>query len=117
MNSLPLSVSIPSIGKGNSPRARCSACTTPCWVRCSSGRHSVQVVATSVNVKRVQECSFQAATTVGDQVAFEKAWLDVVPLGERAYRDLLLEQPPWLGGASARAAGAVAAAADPPWPS
>src|SRR5713226_3173041 len=46
----------------------------------------------------VQECAFQTATTVGDQVAFEKAWLDVVPFGKRTYRDLLLEQAPRLRG-------------------
>ena len=50
MNSPPLSVSIPSNAKGNMPRARWSACTTPCCVRCSNGRHSVHVVATSVSV-------------------------------------------------------------------
>ena len=50
MNSLPLSVSIPSSGNGNIPRAGWSACTTPCCVRCSNGKHSVQVVATSVKV-------------------------------------------------------------------
>jgi hypothetical protein len=47
---------------------------------------------------RPQECAFQAAATMGDQVAFEKAWLDVVPFGERTYRDLLLEQAPRLRG-------------------
>src|SRR5439155_11168663 len=46
----------------------------------------------------VQECALQAAPTVGDQVAFKKAWLDVVPFGERTYRDLLLEQAPGLRG-------------------
>jgi hypothetical protein len=35
---------------------------------------------------------------VGDQVAFKKARLDVVPFGEGAYWDLLLEQPPGLAG-------------------
>ena len=48
--------------------------------------------------ERVQECAFETAPTVGDQVGFQKAWLDVVALGERAYRDLLLEQPPRLRG-------------------
>jgi hypothetical protein len=62
-------------------------------------------------------CSFQAAATVGDEVAFEKAGLDVVPFGEGAYRDLLLEQPPWLRGRDAHAGGGVAEATDPPWPS
>jgi hypothetical protein len=31
-----------------------SAWTTPCWLRCNSGRHSVHVVATSVIVEVAQ---------------------------------------------------------------
>src|SRR6202521_2359968 len=97
MNSLPLSVSIPRIGNGKSPRARCSACTTPCWVRCRSGKHSVQVVATSVNVNVYRKkCAFHVAAAVGDQVTLEEPRLDIGPLGERAYWDLVLQQPPWL---------------------
>ena len=35
---------------------------------------------------------------MGDEVAFEKAWLDVVPFGERTYRNLMLQQSAWLRG-------------------
>ncbi len=43
--------------------------------------------------ERVQKRSFGAATAVRHQVSLQKSWLDVVPLGEGADRDLLLEQP------------------------
>jgi hypothetical protein len=34
-------------------------------------------------------------TTVSNHVALEKSRFDVSPLGERAYRNLVLEQSPW----------------------
>ncbi len=97
MNSLPLSVSIPSMGKGNSPRA--AAVRARRRAGFVQKRQAFRPGRGDVGQREgVQECAFQAAATVGDQVAFEKAWLDVVPFGERADRDLLLEQAPRLRG-------------------
>jgi len=49
--------------------------------------------------ERAQEGPVGRSATVGDEVTLKEAWLDVSPLGERAYRDLVLQQPPWLGRA------------------
>ena len=48
--------------------------------------------------ERVQERPFESATTMRDEVSLQKSWLHVIPFGEGADRDLLLEQPAWLGG-------------------
>jgi hypothetical protein len=49
--------------------------------------------------ERIQEGPVGSPAAVGDQVTFEKAWLDIRPLGKRAYGNLLLEQPAWFGRA------------------
>ena len=51
--------------------------------------------------ERVQERSVGRSATVSDEVTLEEAGLDVSPLGERAHRDLVLEQSPWFGRAQA----------------
>ena len=49
--------------------------------------------------ERVEERSVGRPTAVSNQVALEKSWFDVSPLGECAHRDLVLEQSPWFGRA------------------
>jgi hypothetical protein len=100
MESLPLSVSIPSMGNGNNPRARLSACTTPCRVRCRSGKHSVHGVAVSVNVNVCRKAPSVVPPQWATRLMLEEPRLDAAPLGKkRAHRDLLLEQSPRLGRA------------------
>jgi len=50
MNSPPLSVSIPRIGKGNRVRARWRAASTASRLRCRRGRHTLHPVVISVSV-------------------------------------------------------------------
>ena len=92
MNSPPLSVSIPRWAKRTMPRARCSACTTPCWVRCRSGKHSVRRGDIRQRT-RVQQRGLPNCHRSPRQVGLQKAWFDVVPLCEGAHRDLVLQQP------------------------
>ena len=47
----------------------------------------------------VQERSVGRSTAMSNQVTLEEPWLDVSPLGERAYRDLMLQQSAWFGRA------------------
>jgi hypothetical protein len=92
MNSPPLSVSIPRMGKGKSVRARWRAARTGTSLRCKRGRHSVHPVATSVSESRVQVPPLALGTTMGHQVCFQKAGLGLLPLLERADGNRLLEQ-------------------------
>src|SRR5260370_5464247 len=102
MNSPPLSVSIPRIGKGKSVRARWRAARTASWLRCKRGRHSVHPVATSVSESRVQVAALDICATMGHQIRFQEARSGFIPLLKGANRDLLLEQRSRSSGGEAR---------------
>jgi hypothetical protein len=73
MESLPLSVSIPSMGNGNNPRAPCRA-----W--CRSGKHSVHGVAVSVNVNVCRKAPSVVPPQWATRLMLEEPRLDAAPL-------------------------------------
>jgi hypothetical protein len=89
----------PEYGDGNNPRARSSACTTPCRVRCRSGKHSVHVVAMSVNVNVYRNAPSVVPPQCATRSPSRNPGLTPLHSVKRAHRDLLLEQSPRLGRA------------------
>ena len=72
----------PEYGDGNNPRARSSACTTPCRVRCRSGKHFVHVVAVSVNVNVRRKAPSVVPPQWATRLILEEPRLDAAPLGK-----------------------------------
>ena len=92
MNSPPLSVSIPRIGKGKSVRARWMAASTGFLTPMQEGQAFRPAGRYIGERQRVQVAALDVVPTMGHQIRFQKAGSGLIPLLECADRDLLLQQ-------------------------
>src|SRR5215510_15113775 len=91
MNSLPLSLSSPTSGTGNRSRTRCTALPTRSWFLPQTA--SIHPRRPDVDrAERTEVEALRARAAVGDQIDFQEAGPGVVPVGERADRNLLPQQ-------------------------
>ena len=80
MNSPPLSVSIPRIGKGKSVRARWRAASTGLLTAMQEGKAFRPPSCNIGEGQRVQVTTLDVSATMGHQIRFQKAGLGLIPL-------------------------------------